>query len=252
VAVPATQSEGVGTPGGRTRRWPTVITSLGVAIALCLTAVLFVRDRQNAAAASPAASNAARDEVAVATLLGVSRSLVVAHDLELRGILGMREISLVGFRAAVVGPLGGSLFTAPGAWTLAFGGGWACLHFATLDARRVALEVLRGVCPGTPIESTPGVSTAELRVALRHAAQLQRAALDAAFVSVALTVGARHAPAPYSLPTLASSIGRLPHARFRSEIGLGGVTIFEHGSAACLEPSAGARTVRVALGPCTL
>jgi hypothetical protein len=233
----------------RARRWPVLVAVSTLAAAVALTGLLAVRDRMNSDAASPSAANQARDAVAVLSLQHVASSLALAQGLQDHGVLGFGEIRVGGFRRDVVAPLGGTLITSRRAWTLALGGGWACLRFVGADNAATPV-VTRGVCKDVPIESTPTVSIESLRVALAKEAAVQRAAVAAVQVSDRIASKMRDNPHRFSLSVLATTLGQMSENGVRADLTIEGVTVQVRGSVACLVPSRTEATVLVALGRC--
>jgi len=232
------------------RRWPMVAATTVLAASVLFTAALVARDRQNAAAASAARANAARDAVAFASLRRVSASINLADQLQHVGVLGLSQIGVHDFRSLVVSPLGGTLTTTQRSWTLSLGGGWACLTWAHSHHWSVP-RVSRGVCSNAPIQATPAVSSGTLRQAVRNDAQAQRAALDAALVTAAFASTPQGYTPKFSLAALRDRFARLDDAAFRAAVTPSGVTIQEGGSVACVVPTATQQAVRVIAGACT-
>jgi hypothetical protein len=221
-----------------------------VVSALALTGMLVFQDRENADAASSARANTARDAVAFESLQQVSGSIVLASSLRRAGILGLQRIGVRDFQSLVVGPLGGIVVATPSQWTLALGGGWACMSLAQVKGWRPP-SVTRGVCSGAPIVRTPSVSAAALDGAVQHIERQQRAALDAALVAAAIPSTSRGSDARFSLRSLADHFRRLDHVDFRAQVMPSGVTVTSKTSVACVRPTSTAQSVRIVLGPCT-
>ena len=235
----------------RPRRWPAAILAVVVASALCLTAFLFVRDRQNAAAATAARTNAPQDALALAAVQSLARTLNLDVSLRHAGVDGLRAIAMRDFESLVVAPLGGSMQTAPGQWTVALNGGFACL--SRVDGRGdQGMAIARlGVCTDdAPLVTTPPITAAEFRAAERAVVRDERAAVDAAYVAAAISSTAQGYDPVFSLPALDTRFARLTHVPFRSWTATTGLTVATVSSAACLVPSASDAQVRVALGSC--
>jgi hypothetical protein len=226
-----------------------VLVATALVSALALTGLLAFQDRENADAASPARANTARDAIAYESLQQVSRSTALASSLQRVGILGLQSIGIRDFQSVVVSQLGGTIAATPDQWTLALGGGWACLSWPQGSSWR-APSVSRGVCSGAPIVRTPSVSAAALARAVQCTERQQRAALDAAFVAVAISSPAQGFDPRFSMTSLAGHFDRLGHVGFRATVTSSGVTVMSKTSEACLTPTPSAQLVRIVLGPC--
>ena len=224
-----------------------MLVAVSVVSALALTGLLALQDRENAAAASPARANAARDALAYAGLMQVSRTVELAAALQRDGVLGLQGIGLRDFQAVVVGRLGGTIVATPGQWTLALGGGWACLTWPPSIGVRAPV-VSRGVCSGAPIVVTPAVSAAALARAVRCTERRQQAALDAAVAAVSLST--QGAEPRFSVHSLLVHFRQLSDLDFRARPTPSGVTVMSKTSEACLRPTSTGQLAQVALGPC--
>lgn len=234
------------------RRWPVVLAILALAIALALTGALFVRDRENAAAASSSRANTVRDKIAYASLARLSSSMLLGDSLSRSGVLGLRQFDARDLRQNVVAPLGGTLTTSPGGWTLALGGGWSCLTWIHVEVHWIVPDVSRGVCGQAPIQVTPIVSPTVYALAIRRDERAQRAAMDAAYVVAAFASTAQGYSPRFSLAALADRFERLGHVDFRSAITPVGVTVIADGSSACLAPTPSQQFARILPGRCPI
>ena len=237
-------------PRRQPRRWPSALVATAVVSALALTGLLVFQDRENADAASSARANSARDAVAFESLQQVSHSIELASSLQRAGILGLERIGVRDFQSLVVSPLGGMVIATPSQWTLALGGGWACMSLAEVAGWRPP-SVTRGVCSGAPIVRTPSVSAAALDGAIQRVERKQRAALDAALVAAAISSTSQGHDPRFSLRSLADHFRRLDHVDFRAQVMPSGVTVTSKTSVACVRPTSTAQFVRIVLGPCT-
>lgn len=224
------------------RRWPAALASLGVACGVALTAVLVVQDRSNSSAASSSKANAARDAYAVESLREVAKSMEYASLMASFGVVGLRDLSLNTYLDNAVSPLGGTLTLATGGWTLALGGGWACLTW-TREATARTWHVHRGICPGAPIDATPAVTVGQVRAALRRTSALEHAADVASFAAAASP--RTHASLEELLKVFRGHNGDLP---FRWNATAVGVSVVTDASAACLRTVH--HEVAVSLGAC--
>jgi hypothetical protein len=146
---------------------------------LALTGALFARDRQNAASASGSRANARQDDLALATLQSLSRTLRLDVALARSGLgrLGLGRLDVHAVESTVVAPLGGTLERLHGEWTLALDGGFACLTWHAGHTTTAA----RGVCSdNTPLVVAPTISIGQFRAAERRAARMERVAAEAA------------------------------------------------------------------------
>lgn len=226
-----------------------MLVAIGLVSALALTGLLAFQDHENADAASPARANATRDAIAYDSLQQISRSIELAGALQRLGVLGLERIGIRDFQSVVVSRLGGTIVTTPGQWTLALGGGWACLSWPKTSWREPSVS--RGVCSGAPIVRTPSVSAAALARVVQCTERRQRAALDAALVAATISTTAKGFAPRFSATSLAVHVDRLGHVDFRVEVTPDGVTFMSKTSAACLRTTSTAQLVRVVLGPCT-
>jgi hypothetical protein len=233
------------------RRWPSVLAIVALAGAMTLTAALFLRDRQNTALASSSLANAEQDEVAYVTLSRLSSSIVLANEFQRAGVVGMRQLAVHSLRSLVVTPLGGTLNVAPGGWTLALGGGWACLTWARTDLHWVVPMVSRGVCGQAQIQVTPTVPRGAFAIALTNDVRSQRAASDAAYVAAAFASTAQGYSPRFAVAALADRFHRLGPVGFRFNVTPSGVTVTDGLSTACLMPTMSAQLARIAAGACT-
>ncbi len=224
------------------RRWPAALASLGVAAVVGLTAVLVVQDRSNTNAADSSRANAARDAAAVQGLKQVGRTIAYANVMASQGVVGLRTIGLDTTLDDLVSPLGGTLTLATGGWTLALGGGWACMTWMRHGGVR-EWRVRRGICPGAPIDATQPVAPSALRAALRRTEALERAALVAAFAAAA-SPGARRSVTEL----LAAFRGHASDLPFRWSATPVGISVITDASVACLRPLH--HKVAVSLGAC--
>jgi len=229
------------------RRWPAAAVAVAVVVSLVLTVVLVLHDHGNAVAASSARANGARDATALAALRSMGATLAVDDTMRDVGILGLRPLGVSEFRDDVVAPLGGNLEASGAQWTLALGGGWACLRWGDRHGR-LAPVVTRGVCPNDLIVSTPVVERDALVQALRVERRQLQAALDAAEVTAALVPTTSRAP--FTLVALTHRFAR--HlGGFRAWPTPYGVTVATSGSVACASPAVTSQSVVITPGPCT-
>jgi len=240
-----------GAEARRQRPWPTVAAVVLVAAGLVLTGILVFRDRQNAAAASSSPANAARDAVALLSLERVSNALTLANHLERARVFGLRQILLSDFRHALVGSLGGTLSTSGNQWTLALGGGWACLTWLHVDGQGFESHVTRGVCQSAQIQDTSAVPNDTFVLAATHETRLERAAVDAALVSASMASTAQGYSPSFSLAALANRFARLDDAGINTVATPIGVTVVTSGSAACMVPAPSQTSAWVLSGPCS-
>jgi hypothetical protein len=233
----------------RPRRWPSVLVALAVIVSLSLTSFLFLRDRQNAEAATGSRANAPQDALAVAALSRLARLLDLDASVRPAGVLGLRSIALFDFQSLVVGPLGGALDRGAGRWTLALDGGWGCLTWLQGRGDAGMAVASRGVCSDdVPLLSTQGVTPLRFSHAQAKVVAQERAAVDA--VDAAAAISSTAGGDAFSVRTLASRFAQLHAAGFRSWATTAGVTVMTTGSTACLRPTAAYARVRVSSGPC--
>jgi hypothetical protein len=235
---------------GAPHRWPSVLAVVALAGAMTLTGALFFRDRQNSALASSSLANAAQDEVAYVTLSRLSTSIELANAFQRTGVLGMRQLAVHSLRSLVVAPLGGTLSVAPAGWTLALGGGWACLTWAHVQAHWTVPVVSRGVCGQAQIQVTQTVPRGAYAIALTNDVRSQRAAIDAGYVTAAFASTAQGYSPRFSLAALADRFHRLGPVGFRSVVTPHGVTVIDGLSTACVMPTASAQLARISAGAC--
>jgi hypothetical protein len=247
-------ANGVILPRGATppRRWPTVLVTVVVVFSLSLTGFAFVRDRQNADAATGSRTNAARDALALATLYRFAQLLDLDASMRLGGVIGLQPIAQHDFQALVVGPLGGTLEIAPHQWSLALNGGWACLTWSRGHGAVGMASTALGVCTDdAPLVSTSGVTAAQFQHAEAMVARAERAAIDAADAAAAMSSTSQGYDPRFSMPALTSRFARLHGVAFRSWATPWGITVATATSAACLQPTATEAQVRVTVGPCS-
>jgi hypothetical protein len=148
----------------------------GVVASVLLTTVLVVLDHENDAAASSSPANAQRDALAVTTLHDLASQLAQADAVRAEGIVGLRQIQ---FRELdlLVADLGGTLETTSNQWSLALDGGWSCLRWAHGGPWNG--HVTRGVCPNTPIVTTPVFPARTYALAQRQVAAQEGTVVDA-------------------------------------------------------------------------
>lgn len=228
------------------RRWPAALAAIGVALAVGLTSWLVSEDRANRAAATSSPANAARDAVAVTGLRRISSTLALASALSRDGIDGLRSIGLEAYQAHVVTALGGTLSQDESGWTLALGGGWACLQWVRSTDGSRWTTVVRGVCPGAPILSSPVIGTGDLRDALGAAARDERAAFDAAFATDVVARGL----GSIDLADVVHQLRQHEPLPFSWNLNEYGLTVMTDASAACVHQVAPSRTVTVEDGAC--
>jgi hypothetical protein len=233
----------------RPRRWPVALVVGVLALALTLTGLLVARDRQNADAATGSVGNAGQDAVALATLNTLVRTLDLDAAVRLAGVQGLRAIALHDVTTLVVTPLGGTMEPAVGQWTLALGGGFACLTWHGVTAAAGAATAARGECASNPpLVATTAVSPTRFLFAERLVAQRERAAVAAATAAAGLANGGRGTAVRFSVPSLAVGLGRV--------LGLSawamrdGVDVATATSSACLQPTVRGARVRVTEGAC--
>lgn len=228
------------------RRWPTVAVALIAAAALVLTGWLFLKDRATDAAASPSPANATRDQLAVRSLNMLASSLLLADSMQRQGIYGLRDLGLNDYLTNVITPLGGSLITARDSWTLALGGGWACLTWEHDPGGWTWTKVTRGVCNGAAIEASPTVSKARAFLAIARTSKDDNAAVVAATAIGNAAPGVRRQPL-FTIGTIARELRteRVPWTASPE-----GVTVVLHTSEACLMPTVSHNAVEVIPGPC--
>jgi hypothetical protein len=233
------------------RRWPSVLVTIVAVFSLALTGFLFLRDRENAAAATSSRTNAPKDALAVATLGRLAQTMNVDASMRLAGVDGLRAIALADFHALVVAPLGGAIGTGPNQWTLALDGGWACLTWHQSGAEANAATVRLGECTDdAPLVSTVGVTMLQWRTAEAAMAGRERAAFDAADAAAAFSSTSVGYNPRFSLPVLSTRFAQLHDVGFRTWATLTGMTVATRDAAACLQPTATETQVRVLLGPC--
>jgi hypothetical protein len=231
------------------RRWPSALLAIVIVAALSLTGYLFVRDRANDAAASSSRANAARDELAVKSLGLLSASLQLANTMERQGIYGLRDLGLHDYLVNIIEPLGGSLITQHNQWTLALGGGWACLTWERNPGGWTWTKVTRGVCGGAPIEATSAVSEGRVLIAIARTSKVEDAAVAAATAIDDAAPGTRGAPM-FTIGIIAREFKVLASQPFRWSASPEGVTVVLHNSEACLMPTISHNAVDVVPGPC--
>lgn len=240
----------VATDRSSTRRWPAALACFALVCALALTGALFNLDRENVADASSSPANAARDSMARTALSILAVSYTRADQFHREGVLGLRQVATHELRALVVNPLGGTFYASPTSWTLALNGGWACLSLLRTERRLFVPEVSRGVCGDTVIQATPSVSTLEFRRAMRQALLAQRASLDAAVVSAALSSTSTSASPDFTPMALAGAFGRVTHSSFTSAVTIDGIVVRDGASSACVQPTATQDRVVIESGEC--
>jgi hypothetical protein len=231
------------------RRWPSALVAMIAIVAISLTGWLFVKDRATDAAASSSRANAKRDELAVKSLNLIATSLELANAMERQGIYGLRDLGLRDYLADVITPLGGTLITAHNAWTLALGGGWACLTWEHNPGGATWSTVTRGVCAGTAIEATPRVSKGRVFLALARTSKAEDAAVVAATAIGNAAPGVRGAPM-FTIGTISREFKLLSTHPFLWSASPEGVTVVLHTSEACLMPTVSHQAVEVIPGPC--
>jgi len=238
-------------PVARARRWPSVVVALVVAFSLSLTGFLFLRDRQNAEAATGSRTNAAQDAAALATLAIFARTINLDASLRRAGVVGLRSIAQREFESLIVAPLGGALEFGAHQWSLALDGGWACLIW--LQGARTGMVVARlGVCTdNAPLVASPTLTPRQFTGAEQLVVREHRAALYAAEVAAAISSTAQGYNPRFSLPALTTRFARIVHVPFRSWATATGITVATASSAACLQPTVTDAQVRVLLGPCS-
>lgn len=234
----------------RPRRWPAVVAGLVAVLALGLTSALMIVNHENALAASAAAANAQRDALAVVSLNHVSQSIVLADDFEHVGVYGYRAIDVRSFRSLVVAPLGATLVSHDGTWSLALDGGWACMRLEAHGQPLSHPTITRGVCGGAPIDATPTVSLASVTKALARADGAQRAALDAAYASALFASTAEGYEPRFSIEALRDRFNRLSGSAFHADVTSSGVTITTPSSVACVRPVNKQQAVDILDGSC--
>lgn len=233
----------------RPRRWPSVAVALVAVVALSLAGWLFVKDHANDAAASASPANAARDRLAVRSLNFMASSLQLANTMQRQGIYGLRNLGLTYYLKDVISPLGGSLVTAQDQWTLALGGGWACLTWEHDPGGWTWTKVTRGVCPGAPIEASPTVSKTRAFLALAKTSRDNDAAVVAATAIGDAAQGVRGQPL-FTIGSISKELKLLTSQRVRWTASPLGVTVVLHTSEACLMPTVSHAAVEVIPGPC--
>jgi hypothetical protein len=245
-------TDGVG--GGRWsrggRRWPAAIVALAVCASLALTSFLFVRDRQNAAAATGARSNAGKDAMALASANALVKAFGIDAALRRDGVVGLRAIVITDFETFVVAPLGGTIENGPHQWTVVLDGGFACLTWQRSPNEGV-VTARRGVCTDNiPLIASPPVAAATFERAEGAVIARERAVVDASLVAGAMASSSAGYNPRFSLPVLAARFARLVDVPFRSWSTLEGLSVATTHSSACLHPSASDAQVRVTLGAC--
>jgi hypothetical protein len=233
------------------RRWPTALVAVVAARALTFSAVLFVRDRENALAATWSRANAARDALALASLERFARAMGLDASIRRAGVVGLQAIGIREFQARLVAPLGGVLEVGPHQWTLALDAGWACQTWLGRSGVTAMATAGLGVCTdNAPLVGSSGATPAQFRSAEARASSGQLAALDAAEVAAAIpsntTRGTRFSPAAVDL-----AFARRGGTHFHVGVTSSGISVVAARSSACVQPTATHAQVRVTLGRCT-
>jgi hypothetical protein len=212
-----------------------------------LTSWLVVRDRTNAAEASSSPANAARDELAVKSMRLMAGSLDLGETMQHRGVFGFGGIGVHDSLKNIIEPFGGTLTRSRVGWTLALGGGWACLSWVRAPNGWDWTRVTRGICSSAPINATPEVSSAEVLLAIAHASQVQGAAVAAAFA----TEGVAPTDATLTVQTIETGFRQIKTLPFHWAATPFGLSVMVRQSSACFEPTTTQEAVLVRLGACT-
>lgn len=229
------------------RHWPAALAACGVVAAIVLTSWLVIRDRDNAAAASSSSANTARDELAVKSLRLMAGSLDLGETMQHRGVFGLGGIGLHASMKNIVRPFGGTLTKSQSGWTLALGGGWACLSWVRAQNGWDWTRVARGICPSAPINATPVVSSAQVLVAIAYASRVQRAAVAAAFATE--TMGP--SDGTLTVQSIENGLRARKSLPFQWAATPYGLSVMVSQSSACFEPTTTQEPVLVRLGACT-